>query len=168
MVTQKHGAKGKGYINGHPIFPTFQQLQLPLLRRFDPSENWLSSRCLTSYYFHLDMGRCLKDIVDLASFFSLKIGIYYTMQLIRSHDKNRLEFLFIPNHFNFREKTRYFFFYRHLRVRRGFQLLRPDAVDLGERLGQLLARRRQRSCCNGSCVALLPKLSGVRIPPREL
>ena len=41
--------KSKGYLNGHPIMvQTFLVLHVPLSRRFDQSENWLSSRCLTS------------------------------------------------------------------------------------------------------------------------
>ena len=45
-----HRAKGKGYLNVTPHVPnpTFLQQHLPLPRRFDPTENWLSSRCLTS------------------------------------------------------------------------------------------------------------------------
>ena len=39
------GAKGKVYLNGHTIIPTFLQQQLPFPRRFYPSENWLRSRC---------------------------------------------------------------------------------------------------------------------------
>ena len=38
----------KGISNGQPIFLTFLQQHLPLPRKFDPTENWLSSRCLTS------------------------------------------------------------------------------------------------------------------------
>ena len=48
MVNHMHRAKGNGYFNGHPMVPTFSQQHLPLTRNFDPSENWLSSRYLTS------------------------------------------------------------------------------------------------------------------------
>ena len=46
MVNQMH--RGKGISNGHPMFPTFLQQHLQHPRKFDPSENWYSSRCLTS------------------------------------------------------------------------------------------------------------------------
>ena len=48
MVSHMHLANGKGYLNGHPMVPTFLQRHLPLSKRFDPSEKWLSLRCLTS------------------------------------------------------------------------------------------------------------------------
>ena len=48
MVNQMHRAKGKWYLNGHHIVPTFLRQHLSLPRRFYPSENWFSSKCLTS------------------------------------------------------------------------------------------------------------------------